>query len=104
MTKIKYFFHKNSLLIFSILFLVLFSGAMKLFAADPPPPVGGYSPGDTLDPGCLPTDPNCIVDLGTAFTIDANDNMFAGTNAGSSLTTGLQNFFTGVNSGRFNTT
>ena len=60
--KTRNFFKKNFLLVTSLMFLVVFSGTMQLFAADPPPPVGGYPVGSgILDPGCTPGSANCIV-------------------------------------------
>jgi hypothetical protein len=86
--KLKNFFQNNTLLILSILFLVLFSGAMKLFAADPPPPVGGYSPGDTLDPGCAPgSSVDCMVNISSSFVagsdtqVQYNDGGYLGSDA-----------------------
>lgn len=96
--KIKHFFHKNTVVILSILFLVFFAGTMQLFAADPPPPLGGYLPGDSLDPGCLPTDPDCLVKidnlnvwniLGNAGTVDGTN--FIGTTDNVPLTFKVNN-------------
>ena len=137
--KIRNFLKKNFLLTASLMFLVVFSGTMQLFAADPPPPVGGYPAGTVLDPGCTPGSVDCIVaqavynagdimyDNSTSgltatdtqaaideidgvvdnindFTIDVNNNMFAGTGAGSSLSGGQNNFFAGIGAGQNTTT
>ena len=58
----------HKILIFSLIFLFAFSGALYVFAIDGPPPVGGYSPGVVLDPDCLPGTTDCIVKV-TASTL-----------------------------------
>jgi len=63
--KIKNIFSKNILLISSLSFLILFGGALKLFAVGLPPPPGGYTPGTELDPDCVPGSLDCIVTAGT---------------------------------------
>ena len=74
-------------------------------------PIGGvnteFNPGQTLDPiNCSPGDTYCKVHIavGTGFTIDTAQNMFAGTDAGSSLGGGIDNFFAGIGSGAATTT
>lgn len=89
--KIKHFFQKNSLLIFSVLFLVFFAGSMQLFAADPPPLAGGYPAGTVLDPGCAPGSANCFVTPfsqtpWTSNIYSAGFTLYGGTLATSNLT------------------
>ncbi len=75
--KIRSFFKKNFLLTASLMFLVVFSGTMQLFAADPPPPVGGYPAGTVLDPGCTPGSVDCIVKGG--WLLSGNAGTTSGT-------------------------
>jgi len=119
--KIKKIFQKNTLIILSLSFFVLFSGATQLFAVGAPPPAGGYNPGAELDPDCLPGTTDCLVvgtlNIGGANTqVQYNDggvfggdasfswnktghflqaglltNVQIGNNAGASITTGNNN-------------
>ena len=58
---------KHRILIFSLLFLLLFSGALQVFAI---PPASPYVPGDAeLNPNCAPGDPNCYVAVGTVTSV-----------------------------------
>ena len=53
----KLFSNKKILTLFSAIVLFAFFGKI-VFAT---PPASFYNPGETLNPGCLPTDPNCDV-------------------------------------------
>ena len=57
----------------AVVALILGAGTVTVFAA---PPSGGFTPGDTLDPGCSPGDPDCTVNVGpngATGTLQFND-------------------------------
>ncbi len=57
---LRHFFKKNLLTIFSVLFLILFSFVLNAYATPPDSP---FTPGETLNPACAPTDTNCKVGI-----------------------------------------
>ena len=58
MNYIKRIFKKHLVCILSIIFLIIFAATMRVFANGWP-----YAPGATLNPGCGPTDEDCIVEI-----------------------------------------
>jgi hypothetical protein len=78
--KIKNFAQKNILLIFSIVFIIIFSiNPVKILAVGATPPPGGYTAGSELDPDCVPGTTDCIV-VQTASNI-VYDNTTSGLTA-----------------------
>lgn len=49
-----------------LLFLIIFAATIRILAVAPD---GGYAPGATLDPACLPGATDCVVTIPTATTI-----------------------------------
>ncbi|MFA6524596.1 MAG: hypothetical protein WC264_03820 [Candidatus Paceibacterota bacterium] len=69
----KHISKNNLILIFSIIFLFIFSATINVFATAWP-----YAPGATLNPGCLPGVTNCVVTGGWSLT--GNSGTVDGTN------------------------
>ncbi|MEK7673909.1 MAG: hypothetical protein AAB371_01780, partial [Patescibacteria group bacterium] len=71
--------HKRFLIggfVFIIILALSFSIFYDVFAA---PPVTAYTPGETLDPSCGPTDTNCTVYPPLSTTITTSTNIVMGT-------------------------
>jgi hypothetical protein len=68
MNYLKHIFKKHLISVLSLGFLIVFAVTLHIFAAPPPWP---YAPGATLNPGCEPTDPTCIVKGGWLLTGNA---------------------------------
>ncbi len=60
----KQFFNRNKILIGSLVFLIVYSLALVSFAT---PPGSEYTPGETLDPSCVPGSSNCTVNIGLSI-------------------------------------
>ncbi len=78
---IQWVFRKNRLLVVSLLFLLVFSFTLKYVFATPPG--SPYTPAQTLQPACNPSDTNCTVldNLGIGSTITSGTQgsvLFAG--------------------------
>ena len=115
MNFIKSIFKKHLVCILSIFFLIIFAVTVRVFAVAWP-----YAPGATLNPGCLPTDPTCIVkggwlltgnagtlDDGTYFIGTTNDipfNIKVNNQKAGRIDSTLQNTFYGYQAGDTNTT
>ncbi len=71
--------HKNLLFITLSLFSIIGYSYFAFAAA----PLGGYNPGDTLNPDCAPGDVDCVVTLpsgGSGWSLNGNAGTTAGTN------------------------
>ena len=68
MNYIKRIFKKYLVCILSIFFLIIFAATMRVFANGWP-----YAPGATLNPGCGPTDEDCIVEIPSNYWSKAGD-------------------------------
>ena len=68
MKLIQYVFKKYLVSILSIGFLIVFAATMRVFANGWP-----YAPGATLNPGCGPTDEDCIVEIPSNYWSKAGD-------------------------------
>ncbi len=58
--QIRYLNKKYILLVIAVLFVLIFSITLKAYAT---PPATPYTPGETLNPTCGPTDTNCTVSI-----------------------------------------
>jgi len=68
MNYIKRIFKKHLVCILSIFFLIIFAVTVRVFANGWP-----YAPGATLNPGCGPTDEDCIVEIPSNYWSKAGD-------------------------------
>jgi hypothetical protein len=110
--KIKEIAYTHRLLLSSFVFFFFFSVVVHVFAT----PL--YSPGETLDPSCVPGSTDCTVGVGSPFATDIVvhgltvgrgtagivTNTVFGKDAGLSVTTGDQNTFLGDRAGNATTT
>lgn len=58
--KMWHFFARNGLVFSVLVFCLIFSFAVKVFAT---PPATSYTPGETLNPSCAPGSANCVVGI-----------------------------------------
>ena len=66
---------KSLFIIFTVISIIGY-GAFVYAAA----PIGGYTPGQTLNPDCAPGDVDCVVALPASWSLTGNSGTIAGTN------------------------